>query len=330
MGKIASLRMSGYKFYALTYLEWTGCTALTTADIRSLDYSADIPDHDILRGGFPCQPFSIAGVSKKNSMGRLHGFQDVEQGNLFFAICNIVAVKRPKVLFLENVKNLKSHDKGNTFKVIQEVIDALGYDMKSQIIDVKGWVPQNRERLYMVCFDREQFTKEEIKSFAFPKLRTKRIELSTILEKTPDKKYMLTDNLWGYLQNYAAKHKAAGNGFGFGLVSPTDITRTLSARYYQDGSEVLIKQPRWRNPRRLTPLEASRLMGFSNKFAKLMGHKNGFPQVVSDTQAYKQFGNAVSPLVVESIGAGIVAVLEQRKARLAKKPRKSIKTVNKK
>ena len=307
------------KYSAMTYLAWTGCGYLTTADIRDLDYASEIPNHDVLCAGFPCQPFSIAGVSKKNSLGRKHGFQDVEQGNLFFAICDIVSEKTPSVLFLENVKNLRSHDKGKTWKVITEAIDALGYEMKFQIIDAQGWVPQHRERIYMVCFNRSKFTKNEIDSFEFPSPTGKKITLSTILEADPDKKYMLTDNLWSYLQKYAAKHAAAGNGFGFGLVGPNDISRTISARYYKDGSEILIKQPRWRNPRRLTPFEASKLMGFNERLAKFMGHKKQFPQVVSDMQAYKQFGNSVSPLVVEAIGNEIKKVLLQRKLRLKSK-----------
>ncbi len=311
------------KYSAKTYLAWTNCNFLNTQDIRELDYGKTIPNHDVLCAGFPCQPFSIAGVSKKNSLGRKHGFQDAEQGNLFFAICDIVNEKRPAILFLENVKNLKSHDKGKTWKVITSAIDALGYEMKSEIIDAQGWVPQHRERIYMVCFNRKKFTAEEIDSFRFPEKPKKRVVLSSILEEAPDKKYMLTDNLWRYLQAYAAKHAAAGNGFGFGLVGPDDITRTMSARYYKDGSEILIKQPRWKNPRRLTPSEASRLMGFNAKFAKFMGHKNGFPQVVSDMQSYKQFGNSVSPMVTEAIGAEMVKVLKLRNNRLKSRLDKS-------
>lgn len=307
------------KYSAMTYLAWTGCGYLTTADIRELDYAKEIPNHDVLCAGFPCQPFSIAGVSKKNSLGRKHGFQDAEQGNLFFAICDIVSEKKPAVLFLENVKNLRSHDKGKTWRVITEAIDALGYEMKFQIIDAQGWVPQHRERIYMVCFNRNKFTKAEIDSFEFPSPSGKKLTLSTILEEVPDKKYMLTDNLWTYLQKYAAKHAAAGNGFGFGLVGPNDVSRTISARYYKDGSEILIKQPRWRNPRRLTPFEASKLMGFNERLAKFMGHKKHLPQVVSDMQSYKQFGNSVSPLVVEAIGGEIKKVLMQRKLRLKSK-----------
>jgi DNA (cytosine-5)-methyltransferase 1 len=291
-------------------------------DIRAVDPSS-LPDFDVLCAGFPCQPFSIAGESKKNSLGRKHGFQDAEQGNLFFAICDIVSEKKPAVLFLENVKNLRSHDKGKTWKVITEAIDALGYEMKFQIIDAQGWVPQHRERIYMVCFNRNKFTKAEIELFEFPSSSSKKLTLSTILEEDPDKKYMLTDNLWTYLQKYAAKHAAAGNGFGFGLVGPNDISRTMSARYYKDGSEILIKQPRWRNPRRLTPREASKLMGFNERLAKFMGHKKHLPQVVSDMQSYKQFGNSVSPLVVEAIGNEIKKVLMKRKVRLKSKAGKS-------
>jgi DNA (cytosine-5)-methyltransferase 1 len=307
------------KYSAKTYLAWTGCETLNTEDLRTLNYSDDIPKHDVLCGGFPCQPFSIAGVSKKNSLGRKHGFQDIEQGNLFFAICDIVAEKRPSILFLENVKNLKSHDKGKTWKVITEAIDALGYELKFQIIDAQGWVPQHRERIYLVCFDRKRFTKMEIESFSFPKMPSRRVLLGEILEEEPDKKYMLTDNLWAYLQKYAAKHKAAGNGFGYGIADRNDVTRTLSARYYKDGSEILINQAKWRNPRRLTPFEASRLMGFNAKFAKSFGHKSRFPQVVSDMQAYKQFGNSVSPLVIEAIGKKIAEVLNMREERLSTK-----------
>jgi DNA (cytosine-5)-methyltransferase 1 len=307
------------KYAGSTYRAWTGSEHLNTEDIREIDYKKVIPDHDILCGGFPCQPFSIAGVSKKNSMGRAHGFADVKQGNLFFAICDIVTKKRPKVLILENVKNLKSHDKGQTWKVIAESIDSLGYEMRSQIIDARAWVPQHRERIFMVCFDRKMFTQAEIDSFVFPTPPTITPILKDILDTSaPNKKYMLTDGLWLYLQNYAAKHKAAGNGFGFSLVGPKDTSRTLSARYYKDGSEILIKQPRWKNPRRLTPMEASRLMGFNARFAKLLRHPEGFPQVVSDMQAYKQFGNSVSPLVVEAVGREVVKVLKKRQARVTR------------
>jgi DNA (cytosine-5)-methyltransferase 1 len=222
-------------------------------------------------------------------------------------------------MILENVKNLKSHDKGNTWKVISETLDALDYEVRSQIIDAKHWVPQHRERVFIVCFDRKKFLRKEIEEFNFPKPPAKGPKLSSILEKEPDQKYMLTDNLWKYLQNYAAKHKAKGNGFGFQLVGPNDISRTMSARYYKDGSEILIDQPGWNNPRRLTPGEAAKLMGFNRRFANVSGFKSGFPQVVSDTQAYKQFGNSVSPLVVAAVGGEVLKVLQARNLRLKKR-----------
>ena len=305
------------KYAAMTYKAWTGSDHVSTQDIRTLDFEADIPDHDVLCGGFPCQPFSIAGVSKKNSLGRAHGFDDERQGNLFFAICAIVEEKRPSVLILENVKNLKSHDKGNTWRVISECIDDLGYELCAATIDAQSWVPQHRERIFLVCFDRSAFTSEEISSFKFPKPPKIGPVLGDILETEPvDPKYTLTDGLWNYLQGYAAKHRAKGNGFGFGMVGPDDVTRTMSARYYKDGSEILIRQPGKSNPRRLTPAEAARLMGFNEKFAKRLGHGNSFPQVVSDMQAYKQFGNSVSPLLVEAIGKQVLKVLEKRRIRL--------------
>jgi DNA (cytosine-5)-methyltransferase 1 len=305
------------KHAARTYSEWYRTAAVNTDDIRTLNYSEAIPDHDILLAGFPCQPFSIAGVSKKNSLGRAHGFADLKQGNLFFAICDIAETKRPPIMILENVKNLKSHDKGNTWKVIQESLAALNYEVRSQIIDAKHWVPQHRERIFIVCFDRDSFTNEEIESFNFPDLPENAPKLSSILEKEPDPKYMITDGLWRYLQDYAAKHKAKGNGFGFQLVTGEHIARTMSARYYKDGSEILIDHPGWRNPRKLTPSEAAKLMGFTPDLAKMHGHKNGFPQVVSDTQAYKQFGNSVSPLVVAAIGAEVKKVLVARRDRIS-------------
>jgi len=311
------------KFAVATYSAWMPGHPVNTDDIRDLvsdpsRIDAVIPDHDVLLAGFPCQPFSLAGVSKKNALGRNHGFLDVEQGNLFFAICDLAAVKRPSVMVLENVKNLMSHDRGNTWNVIQESLDGLGYDVRSSVIDASGWVPQHRERVFLVCFDREEFTTEEIEAFRFPAPPVDRPRLADVLEATPpDKKYMLSDALWEYLQRYAEKHRAKGNGFGFGLANPDGVSRTLSARYYKDGAEILIAQKRWRNPRRLTPREAARLMGFDGRFAELAGWPDGFPQVVSDVQAYKQFGNSVSPPVVAAVGQELVKVLRRRKRRLS-------------
>lgn len=301
------------QYAAATYKAWYRTDDVSTEDIRKLHPKRDIPDHDVLAAGFPCQPFSIAGVSKKNSLGRPHGFSDLQQGNLFFAICDIISIKKPKVVLLENVKNLISHDGGKTWKVIVESLDLLGYEVKFQVINASGWVPQNRRRVFIIALSRKYFSKGVIENFTFPSQPEIKQKLNSILEKTiPDKKYMLTDNLWKYLQNYADTHKAKGNGFGYKLYGPDDTTGTLSARYYKDGAEILIKQPGWRNPRRLTPKEAARLMGFNNQMAKTQGFHRGFPQVVSDMQSYKQFGNSVCPLVVAEIAEEISKTLKRQ------------------
>jgi DNA (cytosine-5)-methyltransferase 1 len=296
------------KYAVKTYRSWFADEQVHTGDIREVDAAADIPDHDVLCAGFPCQPFSLAGVSKKNSLGRRHGFDDVDQGNLFFAIMSIVDAKRPPVLVLENVKNLKSHDKGNTWKVIRQSIEDRGYVVYSQVIDARSWVPQHRERIFVVCFDSAVFGRAEQIGFRFPEAPCDRQPtLKEVLEaEVPDRRYMLSDKLWNYLRAYAEKHRAKGNGFGYSCFGPDDVARTLSARYYKDGSEILVTQRGWKNPRRLTPREAMRLMGFDSKYSKLFGHEDGFPQVVSDTQAYRQFGNAVVPHVVEAVGSGVV------------------------
>ena len=249
-------------------------------DITKVDENG-IPDHDVLVAGFPCQPFSIAGVSKKNSLGRETGFQDKTQGTLFFDVCRILKAKRPKAFLLENVKNLKSHDKGRTFKIIMESLNELKYDVYTAILDGQSYVPQHRERILIVGFDKERYGESLPFSFDINPKNPKPL-MKDILEKSADDKYTLSDKLWLYLQNYAAKHKAAGNGFGYGMAERNGISRTLSARYYKDGSEILIEQ-KGKNPRRLTPRECARLQGFSDDF-KI---------VVSDTQAYKQFGNSV-------------------------------------
>lgn len=256
-------------------------------DITKVDAST-IPDHDILVGGFPCQPFSIAGVSKKNSLGRATGFEDKTQGTLFFDVCRIIKEKRPKAFLLENVKNLASHDKGNTFKVIQEALDELDYQVFYQILDGQLFVPQHRERIVIIGFDRKRYgDKIEFDFNIIPK--EPKPVVRDILETNVDDKYTLSNKLWSYLQAYAVKHHEAGNGFGFGIAPLDGITRTLSARYYKDGSEILIEQE-GKNPRRLTPRECARLQGFPDSY-KI---------VVSDTQAYKQFGNSVVvPLMTE-------------------------------
>jgi DNA (cytosine-5)-methyltransferase 1 len=295
------------KFSQQTYRENYECDHDIAGDITEVAES-DIPAHDVLLAGFPCQPFSIAGVSKKNSLGRAHGFLDETQGTLFFDVARILRHHRPKAFLLENVKNLVSHDKGKTFEVILKVLqEDLGYHVHWRILDAKPWLPQHRERTFIVGF-------RDPSNFSFDDLNipTERPTLSSILhpedgsetaeppftegaEARVAAKYTLTDGLWQYLQNYAAKHKAKGNGFGFGLVDGSKTARTLSARYYKDGSEILIAQ-QGKNPRRLTPRECARLMGFDRA-----GSNRPFLIPVSDTQAYKQFGNAVAAPVARAI-----------------------------
>ena len=261
--------------------------------------AADIPDHDILVAGFPCQPFSIAGVSKKNSLGRATGFADKTQGTLFFDVCRILKAKRPKAFLLENVKNLCSHDRGRTFKVILESLDELGYSVYYAILDGQNYVPQHRERIIIVGFDTYRYGDDIEFEFDLTPRIPKPI-MRDILEPEVADKYTLSDKLWAYLQNYAAKHKAAGNGFGYGIAPLDGISRTMSARYYKDGSEILIAQD-GKNPRRLTPRECARLQGFSENFK--------IP--VSDTQAYRQFGNSVVVPLIENVAKLVINKLEK-------------------
>jgi DNA (cytosine-5)-methyltransferase 1 len=271
-------------------------------------HEAEIPDHDVLLAGFPCQPFSIAGVSKKNALGRKHGFLDETQGTLFFDIARILKHKKPKAFMLENVKNLVSHDKGNTFRVIRKTLLELGYTVHYKVLDGKYFVPQHRERIIIVGFRTELFEGKEM--FEFPLMPEGNNKLRDILEPKVDSKYTLTDKLWVYLQDYAAKHKAKGNGFGFGLTNLDGISRTISARYYKDGAEILIPQNK-ANPRRLTPRECARLQGFPDDFI--------IP--VSDNQAYRQFGNSVTVPLIQAVGKelvkSILAIYEPRKSKAA-------------
>lgn len=267
----------------------------------------DIPSHDVLVGGFPCQPFSIAGVSKKNSLGREHGFKDKTQGTLFHRIVEILDTKRPGAFLLENVKNLRSHDKGRTFEVIKGRLRELGYQVSWKIIDGGQYTPQHRERIYIVgfrdptAFDWDQVDLEDpslivgkvMKDILHPENGSEALEKDFLIgpKRRVNPKYILSSKLWNYLQAYAEKHRAKGNGFGFGLVKEQDTCRTLSARYYKDGSEILVDMGDRKRPRRLTPRECARIMGFPEEFE--------IP--VSDTQAYKQFGNSVVVPVIESI-----------------------------
>jgi DNA (cytosine-5)-methyltransferase 1 len=291
-----------------TYMANYSCNHPIVGDITQIDASS-IPEHDLLLAGFPCQPFSIAGVSKKNSMGSPHGFLCGTQGTLFFDVARIIAHHKPKAFLLENVKNLLSHDKGNTFRVIIQTLQKeLGYNVKWKVINAKSYVPQNRERIFIVGFkDKTNFSFDDLKipaedkgprlsSILHPQNGSEETDLQYLNEKgTILSKYTLSDKLWNYLQNYAAKHKAKGNGFGFGLCTENDVARTLSARYYKDGSEILINQGKRKRPRRLTPRECARLMGYDEK------NKSSFKIPVSDTQAYKQFGNSVVVPVVKAV-----------------------------
>lgn len=276
-------------------------------DIRNVA-EADIPEFDVLLAGFPCQPFSLAGVSKKNSLNRAHGFADETQGTLFFDVARIIAHHRPAAFLLENVKNLTSHDRGRTFEVIKEVLqEQLGYHISYRVVDGRAWTPQHRERIFIVGFrdptafsmldlpvpDAKPNLASILHGFAGPEAAEE--PYSEGPDGRAAAKYTLSQHLWTYLQNYAEKHRLRGNGFGFGLVGPKDVARTLSARYHKDGSEILIDQGEGKVPRRLTPRECARLMGFDRDGRTPMKIR------VSDTQAYRQFGNAVVVPVVEAI-----------------------------
>lgn len=254
---------------------------------------------DVLCAGFPCQPFSIAGVSKKKSLGRETGFKDKTQGTLFFDVADIISRHRPKAFFLENVKNLTSHDKGNTFRVIYETLRELRYSVHYLVMDGQTYVPQHRERIMIVGFDEDIYKGKE--KFQFPEQHEATRSIKEILDPNIDPKYTLSDKLWTYLQNYAEKHRAKGNGFGYGLVDLNGIARTLSARYYKDGSEILIPQGDGKNPRRLSPRECARLMGYPEKYRI---------DRVSDVQAYRQCGNSVVVPLITAVSEQIIKTME--------------------
>lgn len=253
---------------------------------------------DILCAGFPCQPFSIAGVSKKKSLGRETGFKDKTQGTLFFDVADIINRHRPKAFFLENVKNLVSHDKGNTFRVIKETLDELRYSVHYLVMDGQTYVPQHRERIMIVGFNKDIFHGKEC--FLFPEQKQSTCKIKDILDPNVDDKYTLSDKLWAYLKAYAEKHHAKGNGFGYGLVDINGISRTLSARYYKDGSEILIPQGNGKNPRRLSPRECARLMGYPDNYRL---------DKVSDLQAYRQCGNSVVVPLITAVSEKIVKTI---------------------
>lgn len=287
------------KFSQLTYYQNFG--VVPVGDITVFD-EEEIPNHDILVAGFPCQPFSLAGVSKKKSMGKKTGFLDITQGTLFFDIIRILNAKRPKAFLLENVKNLKSHDKGNTWRIVLDSLNELDYQIFPVVLDAQDFVPQHRERIFIVGFDKRLYKKEISFSYEIdiPQIKPQLRDILLPIEEV-DPKYILSDKLWNYLQAYSLKHKLKGNGFGYGLANPSGISRTLSARYHKDGSEILIPRGFNENPRRLTPRECARLQGFPEDFK--------IP--VSDTQAYRQFGNSVAVPLVSAIAELIINKLEE-------------------
>lgn len=292
-----------------------------------------VPDHDVLLAGFPCQPFSIAGVSKKNSLGRKHGFECSTQGTLFFDIERIIREKQPRAFVLENVKNLVSHDRGNTFAVIRHTLEQeLGYRIAWRVIDARSFLPQHRERIFIVGLRPDLDARFDFDAVRIPP-PSEGPRLRSILHpeddsETPEDRftdargrvlprYVLTPGLWDYLRAYAKKHQAAGNGFGYGLVGPDSVARTLSARYYKDGSEILIARKSG-PPRRLTPRECARLMGFD------AAGRAPFRIHVSDTQAYRQFGNAVAVPVVQAIAEALVPYLQGERAGTDPRPQREL------
>jgi DNA (cytosine-5)-methyltransferase 1 len=293
------------KFAQQTYYHNFG--EMPSGNIREIDKST-IPDHDVLCAGFPCQPFSLAGVSKKNSLGRKHGFEDPTQGTLFFEVKKTLQIKQPKAFMLENVKNLLSHDKGKTFEVIRKSLeDELGYIVNWKVVDGARWVPQHRQRIFIVGYhpDKVDIAKNDIiipekpeEDYCYPELR------DIIQDKVEG--WTIGQGTWDTLVRHKAYHAARGNGFGYGLhtlpIKKGSVTRTISARYHKDGAEVLIEQKGDR-PRRLTIIEAMQLQGYDpDKFH--------FP--VSNTQAYRQIGNSVVVPAIRACAKQMAIVLKER------------------
>lgn len=273
-------------------------------DIRKIN-KKEIPSFDILAAGFPCPTFSIAGVSKRNSLGLKHGLEDKEKGQLFFQIRDVLEAKKPKAFLLENVKNLLSHNSGKTFEFIKSELEK-NYNVTFKVFDAAKLVPQHRERVLIAGFRKDLNINFNIKTI---KIEDKNPKLKDILlsHDEVDEKYTISNRLWEYLQDYKKKHKKKGNGFGYSIADPEGVTRTMSARYHKDGSEILIAQP-GKNPRMLTELEAARLFGFDTEYRKVYGKDFIIP--VSRTQAYQQFGNSVCVPLIRIVANHMVQALE--------------------
>lgn len=284
------------KFARKTYEANFNVTEEFAYDIRSLELDL-VPHYDVLLAGFPCQPFSYAGQSKNGSLGRDTGFLDQTRGTLFFNVAEMIKYHRPMVFLLENVKGLLSHDKGRTFATIWNVLSELGYHLDFEVLSAEAFVPQKRERVFIVGH-----RLRDIKLAGLDNIPGPAPTLRSILEDNVDDKYTLSDKMVACLERHKLEQEAKGNGFGYGLHGPNDVARTLLARYYKDGSEILIRQD-GKNPRRLTPRECARLMGFPDSFQI----------VVSDTQAYKQFGNSVVVPLVSTIARSVAQTLGKQK-----------------
>lgn len=280
------------KFSQQTYVANFG--HLPAGDITQIEAS-DVPAHDILLGGFPCQAFSVAGLK--------NGFADT-RGTLFFDVARLVEAHSPSMVLLENVKGLVSHDKGRTMKVVIKTLEDLGYNVFHKVLNARDFgVPQNRERIYIVAINKKKLGNSQ---FIFPAPKRKATRLGDIFETRVDAKYTLSDKLWEGHKRRLQQHRSRGNGFGYSLFTgKSPYSSTISARYYKDGSEILISQ-KGKNPRKLTPREAARLQGFPNTFK--------IP--VSDAQAYKQFGNSVAVPVVSAIATNMVTLLRKSATRV--------------
>ena len=272
---------------------------ITGAERPDSCVKASIPDHDILAAGFPCQPFSLAGVSARNALGRSHGFLDDTQGTLFFDIARIVKAKRPRVLLLENVSNFLNHDGGKTFRVLKDVVEQeLGYTLYHSILNSETLVPQSRRRIFMVAF------RDNITNFEFPDLSGDPIPLREALEPVVDDRYTISDKSWAGHQRRTKNNLARGAGFTAFEADLDRPAKTLVARYYKDGKECLVPQA-GKNPRMLTPRECANLQGFPKWFQP---HP-------TRSAAYKQFGNAVPVPVVYAVAKQILKALKDAEAK---------------